>query len=49
MVQVRTQDVLSSVLESTLVSVLREHEAMLDAGALISVDETESRVRILPL
>src|SRR5262245_20489591 len=48
-VQIRTQDVLPSALERTLVAVLRKHEALLEAGALISVDDAESRVRILPL
>lgn len=47
--QVRTQDVTPEHLESLVVAVLRQHEAELDAGALVTVDEVRSRVRILPL
>ncbi len=31
-----------------LMQVLREYESALDRGALITVDESRSRVRILP-
>ncbi len=47
-IQVRTQDVLPSYLESKIVSILRQYETMLEKGALITVDETKSKVRILP-
>jgi len=47
-IQVRTQDVLLSYLESKIVSILRQYETMLEKGALITVDETELKVRILP-
>jgi len=48
-IQVRTQDVTPNHLVETVVEVLRDHETMLDAGALISVDESSARVRMLPL
>ncbi|MBK9214987.1 MAG: DUF5615 family PIN-like protein [Chloracidobacterium sp.] len=48
-IQVRTQDVLPSSLAGTLISIIQDHERALDQGALIVVDETRARVRILPL
>lgn len=47
-IQVRTQDVLPQYLESRIVPILHKYETMLEMGALITVDETKSRVRILP-
>ena len=47
-IQVRTQDVFPEVLGDRLVSVLREHQSVLEKGALLTVDEEKSRVRILP-
>ncbi|MBX3268187.1 MAG: DUF5615 family PIN-like protein [Acidobacteria bacterium] len=48
-IQVRTQDILPSSLGSTLISVLHDNESSLDQGALIVVDKTRARIRILPL
>ena len=48
-IQVRAQDVLPEHLESIVVDALRQHEALLEAGALIVVDESTYRARILPL
>jgi predicted nuclease of predicted toxin-antitoxin system len=48
-VQVRAQDVTPGHLETVLMAALRAHEALLEDGALVSVDEANSRVRILPL
>ena len=48
-IQVRAQDILPSVLANIVISVLRENERFLNKGALIVVDETRARVRILPL
>ena len=48
-IQVRTQDVLPETARDLFVSTLREHEGAIEAGALIVVDESHSRVRILPL
>ena len=47
-IQVRTQDVFPEVLGDRLVKVLREHQSALEKGALLTVDEGKSRVRILP-
>jgi hypothetical protein len=45
-VQLRAQDLLSG---GVLVRALRVHAEAIDEGALLSVDETGSRVRLLPL
>ncbi len=47
-IQVRTQDVMPQSLGSRLVQILRQYESALEKGALITVDEAKSRVRILP-
>lgn len=47
--QVRSQDVLPNHLEGTVVAALAQHEADLSSGALVVVDETRSRVRLLPI
>lgn len=47
-IQVRTQDVFPKVLAVKLVRVLREHESALEKGALLTIDEGKSKVRILP-
>ena len=48
-IQVRTQDVMPQSLGDRLVKLLGQFEPMLESGALITVDEIRSRVRILPL
>jgi predicted nuclease of predicted toxin-antitoxin system len=48
-VQVRTQDVLPSAIAGLVVAALHQHEAMLLRGAIVSVDEATSRVRVLPI
>jgi len=48
-VQVRTQDVLPDVVGSVVVRVLRDHLTALDQGAIVSIDELASRVRVLPI
>jgi predicted nuclease of predicted toxin-antitoxin system len=48
-IQVRAQDFSFTHLEAILVATLRRHEAELEAGALIVVDEARARVRVLPL
>jgi predicted nuclease of predicted toxin-antitoxin system len=47
-IQARTQDVFPDVFGGRLIKVLREHESTLEKGALLTVDEEKSRVRILP-
>ena len=48
-IQVRTQDVTPAHLEPVLVAALRSHQSVLEEGALVTVDEARSRVRILPI
>jgi len=47
-IQVRTQDVLPHKLASMLLPILIQYESTLSDGALITVEESKSRVRILP-
>ena len=47
-IQVRTQNVRTH-LEDLLIGVLHQFESILEAGALIVVNEAHSRARILPL
>ena len=48
-IQVRTQDVSPARLAPAVIRLLREHAAFLHAGALITLDESKCRVRILPI
>ena len=48
-VQVRTQDVTPRYLEAIVIDALKRYESLLEAGALMVLDEGKSRVRILPL
>jgi predicted nuclease of predicted toxin-antitoxin system len=48
-IQVRAQDVSPAHLEKAVIDVLRKYESILEAKALIVLDEGRSRVRILPL
>ncbi|MGH9872501.1 MAG: DUF5615 family PIN-like protein [Pyrinomonadaceae bacterium] len=48
-IQVRTQDVSPNHLEEAVIDVIRKNESLLEAKALIVVEEGRSRVRILPL
>jgi len=48
-IQVRTQDVTPDHLGDIVVVALREHREILERGALITIDESRLRVRILPL
>jgi predicted nuclease of predicted toxin-antitoxin system len=47
--QIRAQDVLPIHLERTVLAALAQHEVDLSSGALVVVDETRSRVRLLPI
>lgn len=47
--QMRTQDVLSEDVTTKLIAVVKKYEAELTIGALITIDATRSRLRILPL
>lgn len=48
-IQVRTHDVTPDHLGDIVVAALREHQEILERGALITIDESRLRVRILPL
>ncbi|MBI5410731.1 MAG: DUF5615 family PIN-like protein [Nitrospirae bacterium] len=48
-IQVRTQDVTPGYLAPLVINVLDQYRTELEAGALITVDETTARARILPL
>jgi predicted nuclease of predicted toxin-antitoxin system len=48
-IQVRTQDLSPDHLIDLVVRGLRQHEAALERGALISIDEQRLRSRVLPL
>lgn len=47
--QVRTQDVTPAYLKDLVVAALLEHAEEMATGAIVSVDEARSRVRILPI
>ena len=47
--QVRTEDTLPDYLEGPVVAAINQHEADLSSGALVVVDESRSRVRVLPI
>jgi predicted nuclease of predicted toxin-antitoxin system len=48
-VQIRTEDVMSDQFVSLVSITLTRFEAELAAGALVIVDESRSRVRVLPM
>ncbi len=48
-IQVRAQNVMPDNLGDIVVRTLKQFRDALDAGALISVDEARSRLRVLPL
>ena len=47
--QVRAEDTLPDFLEGLVVAVLNQHQADLSSGALVVVDYSRSRVRVLPI
>ena len=48
-IQVRTQDVTPAAIGELVVSALRQFEPELEQGALIVLDESRARARVLPL
>lgn len=48
-IQFRVQDVSPTKLKDTAMKILRRFEGDLKRGSLIVVDETKSRIRVLPL
>lgn len=47
-IQVRIQNVLPNKLGSWLVRILQQHKESLENGALLTVDENRTRIRVLP-
>lgn len=47
--QVRADDVLPDGLEKVVIAAMKQHEADLVSGALLVVDKSKNRVRILPI
>ena len=47
--QVRGQDVLPDHLGNLVIAALGQHESDLESGALVVVEESKNRVRILPI
>ena len=47
--QIRSQDIMPTAMGDHVVRVLREHEEQLQTGALVTIDEIGSHVRILPI
>lgn len=47
--QVRVQDVFPRAISKRVVQVMKKYVELLEAGALITLDDGKSRVRILPL
>ena len=47
--QVRAEDILPGELVASVVAALTQHETDLSSGALVVLDESRSRVRVLPI
>ena len=47
--QVRAENVLPDHLANSVIAALNQHESDLSSGALVVVDESRSRVRVLPI
>lgn len=47
--QVRGQDVLPDHMGNLVIAAIQQHEKDLDSGALVVVEESKNRVRILPI
>jgi predicted nuclease of predicted toxin-antitoxin system len=48
-IQVRAQNIFPAHLGRFVIAALRQHEALLEEGALVVVDESTARARVLPL
>lgn len=47
-IQVRATDIMPQALGSLLMTILSEHQLVIESGALLTVTEDRTRVRILP-
>ncbi|MDZ8109867.1 MAG: DUF5615 family PIN-like protein [Nostoc sp. DedQUE12a] len=48
-IQVRAQDILPNSIENLVISALNQFESLLESGALVTIDQAQSRARILPI
>lgn len=48
-VQVRNQDLLPAAIGDVVISALRQVEKQLESGALVTIDQSRLRIRILPI
>ena len=48
-VQLRARNILPEALAGVVIQALQDHAAALAAGAIVSIDHSQARVRILPL
>jgi predicted nuclease of predicted toxin-antitoxin system len=48
-IQVRTQAVLPDQIGALIVSIIQQHAPLLNAGAILTVDELAARARVLPI
>ena len=47
--QVRAENILPHHLQSSIIAALNQHQSDLSSGALVVVDQSRSRVRVLPI
>ncbi|MFN0016220.1 MAG: DUF5615 family PIN-like protein [Saprospiraceae bacterium] len=48
-IQVRTQDALPTAIGDLVILAIRQFEGLLESGALLTIDPSRHRVRVLPL
>lgn len=48
-IQIRTQDVLPNKLSKVVLSAIKQFQVELETGALITINRTQSKARILPI
>ena len=47
--QIRIQDVFPQACSKQVIQVFKEYTSILESGALVTVDENKSRIRVLPI
>lgn len=47
--QVRAENILPNLLQDSVIAALNQHQTDLSSGALVVVDQSRSRVRVLPI
>jgi predicted nuclease of predicted toxin-antitoxin system len=48
-IQIRAQDVTPATLGDLVMAAIQDHAALLQSGALLTIDESTKRVRVLPI